>query len=1120
MMKRLFYLILLSLLLGHFSIAGSADRGEFFSGETKIGYSINSPSYMDTWNFQGQTGDRVIITAVKTSGNLDTEILLYPPGGGSVEAYTPFSDKLDHQLLDTGLYTVLIQDYGLNDSGTYNISFLKIPGAVSSLEDPDGGPIASGQTLSGTINVASDIDAFQLYGLAGDRVIITAVKTSGNLDTEILLYPPGGGSVEAYTPFSDQLDHQLLDTGLYTIIIQDYVLNDAGTYNISLIKIPSDVRPGIYNPWPLDGDIVCDFSGSFSWDTVLGATGYDLYFGEDVLEPLIKIGDNLQTPSMLFPTLVSGNIYYWHVVAHTLGGDIEGPYWWFEVSSTPFISVNPESLNFGSVIINNTSTAQSTTVTNTCTANLIIGTVTIGGANAFEFNIQNDNCSGQTITQTGQCSINVAFSPTSAGQKNANLLIPSNDSYQPTFSVPLSGTGALPDLTPPTPNPMTWATPPYQTGTMSISMVATTANDPSIPINYFIDFVDSPTGGTGGVDSGWQSGTSYTNAGLQTNHQYGYRVKAKDGVNNETNYSTPIRYVSTAIENPTGINFGSMTPTSIQVQSTNTPSGLTRGSSGLIIENITNQTNSDWKQNNDFWVSNSLSPNTSYSFRAKARNGDAIETGYCSPASRYTLANIPGIAPFSNVTQSCIRSNWTANGNPAGTQYFCENTTAGTNSGWITDTSWNTCNLTCNTTYSFRVKAKNGDGVETDWTSLGSQRTQPCNAGLSISLQSPVYGTVFDSCSLINTHQPTFGWTSTETFTKFAILFSSTDFTTPGISIAKGNVKGNINNWTPAIGLWKKMMTWSNTNGTIYWKVVGTRPDKSTAESEVWSFSIGSPQPVTINSPADGATLPFNPPPTFDINTNCNVKFRLEFSPSDDFTNPKNIKGFTFTVKDPVVQPTLQKILTSGQWTAIKKLLSPTGYFRIKAWDAIGRETTSNVRSFNIPSMLIGSWDITGRATVAVSLSGRSQTRRANVLDEFTFSEDGDFEMTDIAGTWTEQGTKFTVNLSVNDVELYFETGLEYALGVSVEVTITGLSFSGEENWTSGTISGVFITTMDINIPSYGLNGTVQATVTFKGIRSLQGLSSSTLKTSQLGPSQSLIHTIKANINNAVKEIK
>jgi hypothetical protein len=89
-------------------------------------------------------------------------------------------------------------------------------------------------------------------------------------------------------------------------------------------------------------------------------------------------------------------------------------------------------------------------------------------------------------------------------------------------------------------------------------------------------------------------------------------------------------------------------------------------------------------------------------------------------------ANLPGTAPFSNVTQTCIRANWTDNGNPAGTQYFCENTTAGTDSGWITGTSWDSCSLACGSSYSFKVKARNEENVETGWTLLGNQSTSAC----------------------------------------------------------------------------------------------------------------------------------------------------------------------------------------------------------------------------------------------------------------------------------------------------------------------------------------------------------------------------------------------------------
>ncbi len=284
------------------------------------------------------------------------------------------------------------------------------------------------------------------------------------------------------------------------------------------------------------------------------------------------------------------------------------------------------------------------------------------------------------------------------------------------------------DNTAPTPNPMTWLKEPYETSMSVIAMVATTATDPLGPITYRFECTGSPTGGTGGTSSSWISSTSYTDSGLSTNHQYGYRVYAKDGSGNSTS-APAINYDFTDIESSTGITFGTITATSIQARSTNTPTGLTRGNSGLNIYNDTNSTSSGWKQNNDLWNSGGLTPNTSYSFRALSRNGDANATSYSPTGTKYTLANLPTAGAFSNVTDSSIQANWSANGNPAGTQYYCENTTAGTNSGWITDTAWTDTGLNSNTGYSFRVKARNGDGVETGWRSLGSETTLAAQPG-------------------------------------------------------------------------------------------------------------------------------------------------------------------------------------------------------------------------------------------------------------------------------------------------------------------------------------------------------------------------------------------------------
>jgi len=101
------------------------------------------------------------------------------------------------------------------------------------------------------------------------------------------------------------------------------------------------------------------------------------------------------------------------------------------------------------------------------------------------------------------------------------------------WSVPKSAvTEPASDITPPSPNPLTWATAPYAVDQHLISMTATTATDASGGVQYYFD-CQTP----GGHDSGWQSSPTYADTGLSPNTLYQYRVRARDSLENQTDYS-------------------------------------------------------------------------------------------------------------------------------------------------------------------------------------------------------------------------------------------------------------------------------------------------------------------------------------------------------------------------------------------------------------------------------------------------------------------------------------------------------------------------------------------------------------------------------------------------------
>jgi hypothetical protein len=171
------------------------------------------------------------------------------------------------------------------------------------------------------------------------------------------------------------------------------------------------------------------------------------------------------------------------------------------------------------------------------------------------------------------------------------------------------------------------------------------------------------------------------------------------------------------------------------------------------------------------WLQQTLSPNTQYSVYVKAYNGSGTGTKSAN-VSVYTSAALPVLAAFSGITPTVIQANWTANSNPGTTNYYCENTTNSDNSGWVTDLFFNNTGLTAETTYTYRVKAKNGDGDETAWVALGSETTLETPIG-RIKFYADDVAYVYEK----NDHDNFTAWIALQTKVaqEFGVMFRITD---------------------------------------------------------------------------------------------------------------------------------------------------------------------------------------------------------------------------------------------------------------------------------------------------------------------------------------------------------
>ncbi|MFT5128421.1 MAG: hypothetical protein ACI8W8_002031, partial [Rhodothermales bacterium] len=121
------------------------------------------------------------------------------------------------------------------------------------------------------------------------------------------------------------------------------------------------------------------------------------------------------------------------------------------------------------------------------------------------------------------------------------------------LSQPLVLIDGSPDITAPSPDPMTFLTAPEAATDTSMTMTATSAFDlHTPPVEYYFENTDTA------ANSGWQSSPTWVDTVLEDSVNT-YRVKARDGVGNEAAYSatsqgTPLLYGPADIVAPTGLN--------------------------------------------------------------------------------------------------------------------------------------------------------------------------------------------------------------------------------------------------------------------------------------------------------------------------------------------------------------------------------------------------------------------------------------------------------------------------------------------------------------------------------------------------------------------------------------
>ncbi|MBI4060065.1 MAG: right-handed parallel beta-helix repeat-containing protein, partial [Elusimicrobia bacterium] len=141
-----------------------------------------------------------------------------------------------------------------------------------------------------------------------------------------------------------------------------------------------------------------------------------------------------------------------------------------------------------------------------------------------------------------------------------------------------------------------------------------------------------------------------------------------------------------------------------------------------------------------------LTPNTQYSFKARARNQVGTMSPETASVSTYTWAAPPSTATpsFTVVEMGSATFQWTDNGNPGYTKYLARASTSASFGGTVLATDWNAAvstailSLSPNVTYYFQVKARNEVGIETAYVNVGATATLAAQPAATV----PAFSTV------------------------------------------------------------------------------------------------------------------------------------------------------------------------------------------------------------------------------------------------------------------------------------------------------------------------------------------------------------------------------------------
>ena len=273
----------------------------------------------------------------------------------------------------------------------------------------------------------------------------------------------------------------------------------------------------------------------------------------------------------------------------------------------------------------------------------------------------------------------------------------------------------------------------------------------------------------------WGDASGFTQTGLNVNSSHVYKVMARNADKNNTNLSasTSKFTLSDTPASPDVTNTTLTTSLEIAIAADTNPASTEFAISCDSDEAFLNYTTNACEtiaDDSDHWRTaegwgafgkTDLLANTNHTYKVKSRNGDKVASVFSVGSSKYTLIEIPVIS-FGDIASASIAltGGTLSNINVGSSGVWFEETSGNTGGGnlvnpdgfgaWKTTNSIIDASLVSSTTYSYKAKAKNGDGTETVFSSPDASQI---TSAASSPPEAPTIGTpVVASATAIDWH--------------------------------------------------------------------------------------------------------------------------------------------------------------------------------------------------------------------------------------------------------------------------------------------------------------------------------------------------------------------------------